>query len=147
MKIVARNRSVTHNYFLEEKFEAGLKLLGSEIKSIRAGKVSINEAYITFKGNEAYVTNMHIAKFDQASYNNHDETRARKLLLHKRQIISLAVQSKEQGYAVVPVRLYLKHGLAKLEIALARGKKHYDKREDLKRRDMERRVQKIRERY
>lgn len=147
MKIIAVNKMASYNYFLDEKYEVGIKLVGSEIKSIRAGKVSINEAYVTFKNNEAYITNMHISKYDQANMFNHNETRPRVLLMHKREIIRLESKSREDGYTVIPVKLYLKRGLAKLEIALARGKKNYDKREALKRKDMERRVEKIMKNY
>lgn len=147
MKVIARNKRASFNYFLEEKYEAGLKLVGSEIKSIRLGKASINEAYITFKNNEAFVTNMHIATYEQANRFNHQETRPRKLLLHKNQIIKLLVKSKEDGYSVIPVSLYIKDGLAKIEIALAKGKKDYDKRETLKKRDQDLRMKKSVERY
>lgn len=143
MKIIAKNKLANYNYFLDEKYEAGIKLVGSEIKSIRNNKVSINEAYVTFKNGEAYITNMHISVYDQAGIFNHNETRPRKLLLHKRQIINLFSKSQQEGYTVIPVMLYLKNGLAKLEIALARGKKNYDRREDLKRKDMDRRTEKI----
>lgn len=147
MKIIARNKLASYNYFLEEKYEAGIKLKGSEIKSIRAGKVSINEAYINFRNNEAYIINMHIASYQQAGIFNHQENRTKKLLLKKNQIISLATKATAEGYSVIPVSLYLKDGLAKVEIALARGKKNYDKREDLKRKDQERRMEKVIKRY
>lgn len=143
MKVIARNKLANFNYFLDEKFEAGLKLVGSEIKSIRAGRVSINEAYVTFKNGEAYVTNMHISTYEQASIFNHQETRPRKLLLNKKEILRLMGKTNEQSYTVIPTKLYLKNGLAKLEIALARGKKNYDKREDLKKKDQDRRIQKV----
>ena len=147
MKIIARNKTASFNYFIEEKYEAGIKLMGSEIKSIRAHKVSINESYITFKNSEAFILNMHIAKFEQANRFNHDETRTRKLLLHKKEIIKLFSKSRETGFSVIPLTLYLKDGLAKLEIALVRGKKNYDKREDLKQKDIDRRVKKNLARY
>lgn len=147
MKIIARNKLAYYNYFIEEKLEAGIKLMGSEIKSIRDGKVSINEAYVTFTNNEAYITNMHISKFKQANIYNHNETRRRKLLLHKREIISLYSKSREKGYSVIPLKIYLKEGLAKVEIGLARGKKLHDKREDLKRKDQDMRMKKNVSRY
>lgn len=143
MKIIANNKAARHNFFILETYEAGLKLVGSEIKSIRQGKVSINEAYVTFKNNEAYITNMHIAQYKEANIFNHAETRSRKLLLHKKQIINLFSNSREKGTSVIPLRLYLKDGLAKLEIGLARGKKNYDKREDLKKKDQNRRLEKV----
>lgn len=142
MKVIARNKRASHDYFLEEKFEAGIKLVGSEIKSIRLGKVSINEAFVTFKGAEAFITNMNISRYEQSSIFNHNETRPRKLLLNRREINRLMSRSNELGYSVVPVKLYIKDGLAKLEIALAKGKKNYDKREDLRRRDQDLRMRK-----
>lgn len=147
MKIIARNKLARHNYFIEETYEAGLKLVGSEIKSIRQGRVSINEAYVTFKNGEAYVTNMHIAIYKEANIFNHAETRPRKLLLNKKEIINLFSKSREKGYSVVPISLYIKDGLAKLEIGLAKGKKDYDKREDLKQKDQKRRLEKVLREY
>lgn len=147
MKIITKNKLAYHNYFIEETYEAGLKLVGSEIKSIRKGNVSINEAYVTFKDGEAFVTNMHIAIYKEANIFNHAETRPRKLLLKKREIINLFSKTREKGYSVIPVKLYLKEGLAKLEIGLAKGKKDYDKREDLKTRDQKRRLEKVMRKY
>ncbi|MDY0276891.1 MAG: SsrA-binding protein SmpB [Acholeplasma sp.] len=147
MKTIVRNKIATYNYFIEDRYEAGIKLVGSEIKSIRAGKVSINEAYVTFKNNEAFITNMHIAIYEQASIFNHKETRPRKLLLHNREIVKLFSKSKEQGYSVIPLSIYLKDGLAKVEIALAKGKKDYDKREDLKKKDQDMRLKKTLSKY
>ncbi|VEU80657.1 SsrA-binding protein SmpB [Haploplasma axanthum] len=147
MKIISRNKTANYNYFIEDKYEAGIKLVGSEIKSIRLGKVSLNEAFITFKDNEAFVSNMHIATYDQANRYNHQETRPRKLLLHKNEILKLFSKSREQGYSVIPLSLYLKEGLAKVEIALAKGKKDYDKREDLKKKDQDMRLKKTVNRY
>lgn len=147
MKIIANNKLAYYNYFIEEKYEAGLKLVGSEIKSIRAGKVSINEAYVTFKNGEAFITNMHIAIYKEANIFNHNETRPRKLLLHKNEIIKLYSKSREQGFSVIPIKLYIKNGLAKIEIGLAKGKKDYDKREDLRRKDQELRMKKALNRY
>lgn len=147
MKIIANNKLAYYNYFIEEKYEAGLKLVGSEIKSIRAGKVSINEAYVTFKNGEAFITNMHIAIYKEANIFNHKETAPRKLLLHKNQIIKLYSKSREQGYSVIPIKLYIKNGLAKIEIGLAKGKKDYDKREDLRKKDQELRMKKALNRY
>jgi SsrA-binding protein len=143
MKIIATNKKAYHDYFIEETFEAGMQLLGSEIKSIRLGKVSFNDAYITFKEMEAYVSQMHIAKYPFSNRFNHDETRQRKLLLHKREIIKLYAKTKEQGLTVIPLKLYLKDGLSKLEIGLAKGKKDYDKRESLKEKDQNMRLRKI----
>lgn len=138
MKDIAVNKKAYHDYFIEETYEAGLSLMGTEIKSIRAGKVSLKEAYVSFISGEAFVKDMHIAVYKEGSYNNHDETRQRKLLLHKREITKLSSKVKIQGYTCVPLRLYFNNGKVKLEIALAKGKTLYDKRETDKRRSMER---------
>ena len=139
VKIVAKNRKAGFEYFLLEKFEAGLALQGSEIKSIRAGQMSITEAYVDIPdGQEAWLIEAHIAPYKQASRFNHDPKRKRKLLLHRKQIRELWNNVRIKGMTIVPVRVYLKHGRAKIEIALARGKKAYDKREAIARRDQER---------
>lgn len=143
MKLISQNKKARHDYFIEETFEAGIKLMGSEIKSIRQGKVNLNDSYVTFKDNEAYVINMHISKYDFSNRYNHEETRTRKILLHKHQILKLFSKTREQGYAVIPLKIYLKEGLAKLEIGLAKGKKEYDKRHTLKEKDAKRRLEKI----
>ncbi len=137
-KTVAFNRKASHDYFLEDRYEAGLVLQGTEIKSIRQGRVQFKDAYISFIGNEAYIKEMHIAQYDHGNRFNHDETRERKLLLHRLEIVKLRNKVNLRGYTIVPVRLYLKDGRAKLEIALAKGKALYDKREDAKKRDLER---------
>lgn len=137
MKDIAVNKKAYHDYFIEEKYEAGISLLGSEIKSIRAGKVSLKEAYVSFKDNQAYIKDMHIAEYKDASYNNHDETRDRRLLLHKREIVKLASKCKIQGYTCVPLKMYFNNGLVKLEIGLAKGKSLYDKRETDKKKTMD----------
>ena len=142
MKDIIVNKKAYHDYTIEDTYEAGIVLTGSEIKSIRAGKVSIKEAYVSFKENEAYVKNMHIAEYKQATYNNHEELRDRKLLLHKYEISKLYQKVKTKGYTLVPVRMYLKNGKAKLEIALAKGKNLIDKREDAKLRDAKREMEK-----
>lgn len=140
MKIIAQNRKATHDYFLEDRFEAGIALSGSEIKSIRAGNVSIKEAYIRFHGDEAWLENAHIATYDPASMMNHDPKRARKLLLHRRELDRLADKVKQRGFTIIPTKLYLTRGKAKVEIALAKGKKHYDKRRDIAKRDTQREI-------
>ena len=137
MKDIIVNKKAYHDYFIEDTYEAGIVLTGSEIKSIRAGKVSIKEAYVSFKENEAYVKNMHIAEYKQATYNNHDELRDRKLLLHRRQINKLSGKCKIQGYTCIPLRLYYVEGRVKVEIALAKGKTLYDKRDSAKKKTME----------
>ena len=139
MKDIAVNRKAYHDYEIEEKYEAGLSLTGSEVKSIRAGKVSLKESYVSFTNGEAYVKGMHIAEYKDATYNNHDEYRDRKLLLHKREINKLFNRCKIQGYTCVPLKLYYNNsGLIKIEIALAKGKTLYDKRESSKQKTMER---------
>ena len=138
MKDIAVNKKAYHDYLIEEKYEAGLALVGSEIKSIRAGKVSLKESYVSFVRGEAFVKDMHIAIYKEATYNNHDEYRERKLLLHKREITKLANKCKLQGYTIVPLKLYFKDGRVKMEIALAKGKTLYDKRESDKQRTMDR---------
>lgn len=138
MKDIAVNKKAYHDYLIEEKYEAGLALVGSEIKSIRAGKVSLKESYVSFVRGEAFVKDMHIAIYKEATYNNHDEYRERKLLLHKREITKLANKCKLQGYTIVPLKLYFKDGRVKMEIALAKGKTLYDKRVSDKQRTMDR---------
>ena len=138
IKIVATNRKAKHEYFVLESFEAGLSLHGSEIKSIRAGQISLAQAYVAIDGSEAWLINAHIAAYDQASHHNHDPLRPRKLLLHRSEIRKLWENVRQKGVTVVPLRVYLKDGLAKLEIALAKGKKLYDKRADIAKRDVER---------
>ena len=138
MKDIAVNRKAYHDYTIEETYEAGMVLKGSEIKSIRAGKVSLKESYVSFIHGEAFVKDMHIAVYKEATYNNHDEYRERKLLLHKREIKKLSNKCKLQGYTIVPLKLYFKDGRVKMEIALAKGKTLYDKRESDKKRSMDR---------
>ena len=136
IKIVANNRKAGFEYFLLEKFEAGLVLNGSEIKSIRAGQMSIQESYIDIEdGQQAWLVESHIAPYEQANRYNHDPKRKRKLLLHKKQILELWNNVRIKGMTVVPTRVYLKKGRAKIEIALAKGKKAYDKRATIAKRD------------
>jgi SsrA-binding protein len=140
-KTVTLNRKASHDYHILRTVEAGLSLLGSEIKSIRAGHVSIREAYVRPQGNELWLVGAHIAHYAPASTRNHDPTRNRRLLLHRREIRELAREVQTAGTTLVPLRLYLKDGKAKLEIALGRGKKIYDKREAIAKRDAERAMQ------
>jgi SsrA-binding protein len=141
IKIVAQNRRAAHDYFLETRYEAGLVLTGTEIKSIRAGKAQIKEAYVQVEGGQALLINAHIAIYDPAARFNHDPLRTRKLLLHKKEIRKLFEQVKQKGYTVVPTKMYLSKGRAKLEIALARGKKLYDKRDSIKERETKREME------
>ncbi|MBO4359121.1 MAG: SsrA-binding protein SmpB [Erysipelotrichaceae bacterium] len=138
MKDIIVNRKAYHDYFIEDKYEAGLVLLGTEIKSIRNGKVSIKEAYISFKDSEAFVKGMTISQYKEATYNNHVEDRDRKLLLHKREINKLSGKCRLQGYTCIPLRMYFSDGKVKLEIALAKGKTLYDKRDADRKRTMDR---------
>ena len=131
-KVIARNKRASHDYYILDDYEAGIVLSGTEIKSIRAGKVAIQDAYVQIKNGDAIVINMHIAKFDQGNIFNHEETRNRKLLLHKKEIRKLENKVKLEGLTIIPLELYLKGGLAKLKIGLAKGKKDYDKRDSLK---------------
>jgi SsrA-binding protein len=140
IKIVARNRKAAHDYHLSDHVEAGLVLRGTEIKSVRAGQVSLRESYVQTDGREAWLVNAHIAPYDPASRTNHDPRRPRKLLLHKRQIRKLADQVQQRGYTIIPTRMYIVDGRAKLEIALAKGKRKYDKRKTIAERDAERQI-------
>jgi SsrA-binding protein len=137
-RVLANNRRAGFDYFLEERFEAGLALTGTEIKSLRDGKAQIKEAYVRIEAGEAWLLNSHISIYDPASRQNHDPLRPRKLLLHKKELRTLFDEGKLKGYTIVPLRIYLKKGRAKLEIALGRGKKNYDKRESIKKREAER---------
>jgi len=144
IKVVATNRKASHEYFLLERFEAGLALQGSEIKSIRAGQISLAEAYVRIDGHEAWLVDAHVAPYEHAGPLNHAPRRPRKLLLHRSQIRELWAEMRQKGVTVIPLRVYLKDGRAKVEIAVAKGKKLYDKRHDLAekdaRREMERQV-------
>ena len=135
---LAQNRKASHDYFIEETYEAGIVLQGTEIKSIRSRKVSLNDAHVRILNGEAQLINMHIAPYEQGNRYNHDPTRTRKLLLHRSQIDNLVGLTQRQGYTIVPLKLYIKNGFAKLLIGLGRGKKQYDKRHDLKEKQMKR---------
>lgn len=143
IRIVATNRKAQHDYFLDEVLEAGIVLQGSEIKSVRAGQVSLKEAFVRIDDNlEAWLVNAYIAPYDAASHFNHDPRRPRKLLLHKHEILRLWNRVRQKGVTIVPTKMYItQRGLAKVEIAVARGKKKYDKRAEIARRDMQREVE------
>jgi SsrA-binding protein len=141
IKIIATNRKASFEYFLLEHLEAGIALQGSEIKSVRANQVSLAEAYIDVTEKKAWLINAHIAPYDPASYNNHDPLRARQLLLHSKEIRELWNKVRQKGLTVVPVKLYLKDGRAKLDIAVAKGKKLYDKRAEIAKKDTQREVE------
>ncbi len=142
-KIVAKNRKAEFEYFLLEHFEAGLALQGSEIKSVRAGQVSLQESYVQVDATSAWLVGAHIATYEAASYTNHDPKRSRQLLLHKKEIRQLWNAIRQKGVTIVPVRMYLKDGRAKLDIAVAKGKKLYDKREVIAKRDAEREIARV----
>jgi SsrA-binding protein len=140
-KIVATNRKARHEYFILESLESGIALQGSEIKSIRAGQISLAEAYIRIDGQEAWLEDAHIAPYEQASINNHDPRRPRKLLLHRDEILKFWNMVRQKGVTVIPLNVHLKDGRAKLEIAVAKGKKLYDKRAEIAKRDSEREIE------
>ncbi len=140
-KIVANNKKAYHEYFIEEKYEAGLVLVGTEVKSIRQGKVNLKDSYVGVKNGEAFVYNMHISPYEKGNIYNVDPLRPRKLLLNKREIRKLIGLTTLKGYSLIPLSLYLKNGLVKMELSVAKGKKNYDKRQDLAKKDAERRMQ------
>lgn len=140
-KLVANNKKARHDFFIDEVYEAGIELTGTEIKSVRAGKVSIKESYAKIKNGEVFLLGMNISPYEQGNRFNVDPLRTRKLLLHKKEIRKLIGLTTQKGYTLVPLRMYInERGLAKVEIAAARGKKNYDKREDIARRDAGRRM-------
>jgi SsrA-binding protein len=138
VKVIATNRKAFHNYHVGDSVEAGVELTGSEIKSVRIGRVNLGDAYVRPENGELWLLNAHIARYDASSYLNHEPTRPRKLLLHRKEINTLSGKVAEKGLTLVPVRLYIKGHLAKVEIALAKGKKLYDKRESISRRELDR---------
>ncbi len=140
-KAIVTNRRARREYFIEETHEAGLVLTGSEIKSVRAGRVNLHHSYVTIREGEAWLLNSHIAPYEQASHQNHEPKRDRKLLLHRHQINRLAGKVQAKGYTIVPLRLYLRDNRAKVEIALAKGKKLYDKRDALAKRQAQRDIE------
>jgi SsrA-binding protein len=141
VKIIAANRKAYHNYHLGESVEAGIALTGTEIKSIRAGRVSLSDAYVRPEDGELWLVGAHIARYDAGSHMSHQPTRPRKLLLHRKQINELTGRVVERGFTLVPLKLYIKDSLAKVEVALARGKKLYDKREAIARHEVEREME------
>jgi len=138
IKTVATNRKAYHNYHLQDSIQAGIVLTGTEIKSIRAGRVSLSDAYVRPEAGELWLVNAHIARYDAGSYLSHEPKRPRKLLLHRKEIANLTSKMQERGFTLVPLKLYIKDSIAKVEVALAKGKKLYDKRESIIRREMER---------
>ena len=141
IKLVANNKKAYHDYFIDEKYEAGIELVGTEVKSLRAGKANLKDSFALIKDGEIYLENMHVSPYDQGNQFNHDPLRRRKLLLHKAEIVKLFSQTREKGWTLVPLKIYFKHGRAKLELALASGKHNYDKRQDLRKKADQRDIQ------
>ena len=147
IKIIAENRKARHEYFIEDRFEAGMVLKGTEVKSLRQGRANLKDSYGRIKNGELYVHQLHISPYPFAYYNNHDPLRVRKLLMHHYEIKQLYGKMNERGYTLVPLRLYFREGKVKLELALAKGKRHYDKRETIRRRDEQRDLERQRKEY
>ena len=135
-KLICNNKKAYHDYFIEEKFEAGMVLKGTEVKSLRQGKANLNDSFAQVRNGEAFLNNLHISPYDFGNRENHEPDRVRKLLLHRKEIDKLHGKVREQGYSLVPLRLYFKNGMVKVEMGLAKGKKLFDKREDLKKKEM-----------
>jgi len=140
-KIICNNKRAYHDYFVEESFEAGIVLVGTEVKSLRLGKAQLVDSYAVFKGEELFLLNAHISPYSHAARDNHDPTRSRKLLLHKKELQRLLGKVNERGFSLVPLKLYFKNGKVKAEIGLVKGKKLHDKRETMKKRAMEKDVE------
>ena len=140
-KLIANNKKAYHDYFIDEKYEAGIELKGTEVKSLRMGKCGVKEAFITINRGEVYIQHMHISPYEKGNIFNRDPLRTRKLLLHKSEIRKLESQVQAKGYTIMPLRVYLKGSLVKMEIGLARGKKIYDKRQDIAKKDARREAQ------
>jgi len=147
VKVMAENRKARHNFFIDDEYEAGIMLKGTEVKSIRGGRVNIKDAYAKIKDGEIFLYQMHIGEYPFAHYDNHDTLRVRKLLLHQREIRKLYAKANEKGYALIPLSVYFKNGKAKVLIGLARGKKAFDKRESIKQREAKRDLDRIKKNY
>lgn len=147
VKIVAENRKARHDFFIEDTYEAGMMLTGTEVKALREGRANLKDSYARIKNGEMWVYQIHISPYSHASYENHDPLRQRKLLLHRQEIKRLAGKINESGYTLVPLRLYFKSGRAKLLLGLAKGKRKYDKRESIRRRDEQRDLDRARKEY
>lgn len=142
VKLIANNKKAYYDYFIDEKYEAGIELYGTEVKSIRMGKCSVKEAFVKIDRGEVYVCGMHVSPYEKGNIFNKDPLRVRKLLLHKNEILKLGGKISEKGYTLVPLQVYFKGSLAKVEIGLARGKKLYDKRADIAKKDQRRELEK-----
>lgn len=147
IKPIAENRKAHHDYFIEDKFEAGLVLKGTEVKSLRQGRANLKDSYVKIKRGEAWVHQMHISPYPFAYYDNHEPLRVRKLLLHHYEIKKLAGKIVERGYALIPLRLYFREGKVKVLLGLAKGKRQYDKRDTMRRRDQKRDLDRIKKEY
>ena len=147
IKILAENRKARYNYFIEDTYEAGMVLLGTEVKSLRLGKINLKDSYARIKKGEVFVHQMHIGVYPFASHHNHEPLRKRKLLLHKYEIKKLYGKANEKGYSLIPLKVYFSHGKAKLTLALAKGKRKYDKRETIRRRDEQRDLERSKKGY
>ena len=141
MKVIVQNKKVFHDYFVEETYEAGIELVGTEVKSLRAGKANLKDSYIDIKNGEAFVHGMHISPYEHGNIFNRDPERVRKLLMHKREIMKLFGLVKQEGYTLVPTKAYFSGSNIKIEVALAKGKKLYDKRDTAAKRDSDRKIQ------
>lgn len=137
-KTIAQNKKAFHDYFVDEEFEAGIELFGTEVKSVRQGKVNLKDSYVSLKTGEAILIGMHISPYEQGNIFNREPLRSRRLLLHRREINRLIGLTQQEGYTLIPLRVYLKGQLVKVSIGLCRGKKNYDKRQDIARRDAKR---------
>jgi SsrA-binding protein len=144
IRIVSQNKKAFHDYEITERFEAGMVLLGTEVKSLREGRANLKDSYARVKKNEVFIYGLHISPYSHATYDNHDPERVRKLLLHRLEIKKLLGKTQERGFSLIPLKLYFKDGKAKVEIALARGKKEYDKRESIKRKEEARELDRMR---
>ncbi|MGI6112977.1 MAG: SsrA-binding protein SmpB [Mahellales bacterium] len=141
VKVIAQNKKARHDYFIEETYEAGIVLSGTEVKSVRAGKVNLKDSYAMIKDGEVFINNMHISPYEKGNIFNKDPIRMRKLLLHKKEISKLIGYITQKGYSLIPLRVYMVRGLVKIDLAIAKGKKAYDKRQDIAKRDAKREIE------
>lgn len=147
MKLIAENRKARHDYFVEDTYEAGIVLVGCEVKSIRQGQVNLRDSFAIIKNGEVFAVGMHIAPYQMGSYFNHDPRRNRKLLLNKAEIRKLKANVEQKGYTLVPLKIYFKDALVKVELGLCKGKETHDKRESIKRREEDRKIDRIKKEY
>jgi len=143
IKIICKNRKARFNFEIEDSFEAGIALVGSEVKSLRSGRANLSDSYAKFRQGELFLVDAHISPYDQANRENHDPLRDRKLLIHKREMKKLLGKVTERGFSLIPLKLYFKHGKVKVELALAKGKRSYDKREAIKKKEQRRELERL----